>query len=185
MASARARVLRVLALVAFGALPPLALIVNVFRRYAREAFRAIRARIALLNAYVAEQVQGVAVVQAFGREAECAREYAEINDAYRRANHQAIRYDALLFSVVESVSAVTIALILWYAAVRLGGLPEASTGAWVGTVVAFYEYIQRFFDNIRQYLSRWFHFSHVVNALASSFSHQILALIVQRSLDVV
>jgi ATP-binding cassette subfamily B protein len=138
-----------LSLVAFAALPPLAVLVNVFRRFAREAFRAIRTKIALLNAYLAEQVQGVAVLQAFGREAECAKEYARINAEYRNANHRSIRYDALLYSVVESVSAVTVALVLWYAAVRLAGLPEASTAAWVGTVVAFYEYIQRFFVPIR------------------------------------
>ncbi|MEZ4337764.1 MAG: ABC transporter ATP-binding protein [Sandaracinaceae bacterium] len=138
-----------LSLVAFCALPPLALVVNLFRRFARDAFRAIRAKIALLNAYLAEQVQGIAVVQAFGREAECAAEYAQINDDHRRANHRSILFDALLYSVVESVSAVTVALVLWYAAIRFAGLPEAETAAWVGTVVAFYEYIRRFFVPIR------------------------------------
>ncbi len=138
-----------LSLVALCALPPLALVVNAFRRFAREAFRSIRTRIAQLNAYLAEQVQGAAVIQAFGREAECQREYEAINAAYRDANHRSIRYDALLYSVVESVSAVSVALVLWYAAVRLGGLPAASSAAWVGTVVAFYEYIQRFFVPIR------------------------------------
>ncbi len=138
-----------LSLVAFAALPPLALVVNVFRRYAREAFRAIRSRIAQLNAYLAEQVQGAAVIQAFGREAECQREYERINAAYRSANHRAIRYDALLYSVVESVSAVTVALVLWYAGVRVGGLPAEASAAYVGTIVAFYEYIQRFFVPIR------------------------------------
>jgi ATP-binding cassette subfamily B protein len=138
-----------LSLVAFCALPPLALVVNLFRRYAREAFRSIRTRIAQLNAYLAEQVQGAAVIQAFGREAECQREYEHINAAYRDANHRAIKYDALLYSVVESVSAVTIALVLWYAGVRIAGLPRDASAAYVGTIVAFYEYIQRFFVPIR------------------------------------
>lgn len=144
-----------LALVAFCALPPLAILVNVFRRLARDAFRAIRARIAQLNAYLAEQVQGAAVIQAFGREAECRREYAAINAAYRDANHRAIRYDALLYSVVESVAAVTVALVLWYAAVRVGALPEAESAVWVGTVVAFYDYIQRFFVPIRDLAQKY------------------------------
>lgn len=144
-----------LALVAFCALPPLAVVVNIFRRLARDAFRAIRTRIAQLNAYLAEQVQGAAVIQAFGREAECQREYERINHAYREANHRAIRYDALLYSVVESVSAVTIALVLWYAAVRVGGLPRAESALWVGTVVAFYEYIQRFFVPIRDLAQKY------------------------------
>lgn len=138
-----------LSLVAFAALPPLALAVDVLRRFAREAFRAIRTRIAQLNAYLAEQVQGVAVIQAFRRQQECLHEYEEINDAYRSANHRAIRFDALLYSVVESVSAITVAILLWYAAVRVGGLPAAQSAVWVGTVVAFYDYIQRFFVPIR------------------------------------
>lgn len=144
-----------LALVAFCALPPLALLVNIVRRLAREAFRSIRTRIAQLNAYLAEQVQGAAVIQAFGREAECQREYEAINNAYRIANHRAIRYDALLYSIVESVAAVTIALVLWYAAVRVGGLPEVESAVWVGTVVAFYEYIQRFFVPIRDLAQKY------------------------------
>jgi ATP-binding cassette subfamily B multidrug efflux pump len=138
-----------LSLVAFCALPPLALVVNLFRRFAREAFRSIRARIAQLNAYLAEQVQGAAVVQAFGREEECQREYAKINGAHRDANFRAIRFDALLYSVVESVSAVTVALVLWYGAVRAGVLSQEESVLYVGTVVAFYDYIQRFFVPIR------------------------------------
>jgi ATP-binding cassette subfamily B multidrug efflux pump len=60
-----------LTLVVCCALPPLALAVNAIRKRMRQAFRQIRATIAQLNAYVAEQVQGIAIVQAFGREADC------------------------------------------------------------------------------------------------------------------
>ncbi|MGF1467256.1 MAG: ABC transporter ATP-binding protein [Sandaracinaceae bacterium] len=145
-----------LSLVAFAALPPLAIVVNVVRRYAREAFRNIRTRIAQLNAYLAEQVQGIAVVQAFGHEAECQLEYAQINAGYRDANHRAIRYDAFLYSVVESVSAATVAILLYFGAVRVGMLPEGTqSAAYVGTVVAFYEYIQRFFVPIRDLAQKY------------------------------
>jgi ATP-binding cassette, subfamily B, multidrug efflux pump len=139
----------ILSLVVFAALPFLALAVNAIRTRMRVAFRAIRATIAQLNGYVAEQVQGIAIVQAFGREADCLAEYEQINAAHRDANYQSIRYDALLYSIVESVSAITIALVLWYAAVRLGGLPAERSAAYVGVVIAFYEYIQRFFVPIR------------------------------------
>ena len=138
-----------LSLVVFCALPPLALVVVVIRRKMRDAFRLIRASIAQLNAYVAEQVQGIAIVQAFGREADCLEEYREINATHRDANYRSIRYDALLYSVVESISAITVALVLWYASVRSGMLDPATSVAYVGTVVAFYEYIQRFFVPIR------------------------------------
>ncbi|AKF06839.1 ABC transporter ATP-binding protein [Sandaracinus amylolyticus] len=139
-----------LTLVVCCALPPLALAVNAIRKRMREAFREIRATIAQLNAYVAEQVQGIAIVQAFGRERDCLGEYREINAHHRDANYRSIRYDALLFSIVESISAITVALVLWYASVRSGVLDATSSAAYVGTVVAFYEYIQRFFVPIRE-----------------------------------
>ena len=138
-----------LTLLALCAMPPLAFAVDRIRRRSREAFRAIRSSIAQLNAYMSEQVQGIAIVQAFGREEECLAEYAEINAIHRDANLRSIRYDELLFSIVESVAAITVAILLWYAAVHVGGLGEAQAAGYVGTVVAFYEYMQRFFVPIR------------------------------------
>lgn len=144
-----------LSLVAFLALPPLALLVNYFRRKARTAFRRIRMHLAQLNAYMAEQVQGLGVVQAYGRERECASEYHEVNSDYRDANHLAIRYDALLYSVVEAISVASIACVLWYASHRALGMPPSVSATYVGTVVAFYEYIQRFFVPIRDLSTKY------------------------------
>ncbi len=145
-----------LSLVAFAALPPLAFVVNHFRRKARVAFRRIRVYLAQLNSYMAEQVQGLAVVQAYGRERECADEYHTVNRDHRDANHMAIRYDALLYSVVEAVSVACVACVLWYASHRALGLPATTdSAAYVGTVVAFYEYIQRFFVPIRDLSTKY------------------------------
>lgn len=142
-------------LVALCAIPPLAIAVDRIRRRAREAYRAIRATIAQLNAYMSEQVQGIAIVQAFGREDACLAEYEEINAAHRDANLRSIRYDALLFSVVESIAAVTVAIVLWYAAVHVGGLGATESAIYVGTVVAFYDYVQRFFVPIRELSTKY------------------------------
>ncbi|MEM9074363.1 MAG: ABC transporter ATP-binding protein, partial [Myxococcota bacterium] len=144
-----------LSLVAFCALPPLALAVRYFRRFARDAYRSIRRRIAELNAYLAEQVQGVRVVQAYGREGDCAEEYSAINSAYRDANFRSIRYDALLYSVVQSVSVACVALVLYFAAIRAGWMRSDASALWVGTVVAFYDYIQRFFIPIRDLATKY------------------------------
>ncbi|MFW6066734.1 MAG: ABC transporter ATP-binding protein [Myxococcota bacterium] len=155
-----------LTLVTFLALPPLVVAVRVFRRYARRAFREIRLRVAQLNAYLNEQVQGIAVVQAFGREDTCAAEYDRINMANREAHRRAIRYDALLYSVVEAISTASVAIVLWYASVRVGLVQDSpGSAAYVGTVVAFYEYIQRFFIPIRDLTGK---FTILQQALASS-----------------
>jgi len=162
-----------LTLVTLVVMPFLAGIVAIFRRYARDAFRQIRVRVAELNAYLAEQVQGIMVVQAFGREADCAEEYRQINQAYRDANFSSIRYDALLFSVVEAVSAVAVALVIWYASVEAGLIDDSvASAAYVGTVVAFYEYIHRFFAPIRDLSTKYTIIQH---SLASA--ERIFALL--------
>jgi ATP-binding cassette subfamily B protein len=136
-----------LSLFAFAAVPPLAFLVDRFRRRARDAFRDIRTKTARMNAYLGEQVSGVAVVQAYGQEARCQREFDEINEGYRAANYASIRYDAMLFAVVEMFASVCVATLLFVGA-RAVGL--GATAATMGTLVAFVQYIQRFFEPMRE-----------------------------------
>lgn len=145
-----------LSLVAFLALPPLALLVELFRRQLRTAQRAIRARTAQLNAFLNEQVQGIQLVQAFSRERECGEAYAEINRAYREANRLSIRTDALMYSTVDAISTICVGLVLWYAAERLGLLGDAlEAERQKGTFVAFYAYIQQFFVPVRDLSTKY------------------------------
>lgn len=145
-----------LAAVTMLALPPLALIVNAFRKQARKAYRAIRVHTAALNAYLNEQVQGLGVVQAYGRERECLAEYEDINASYRRSNYASIRFDALLYSVVESVAVASIAIVVFYAAREASLIRDPAIAAgYVGTVVAFYDYIQRFFIPVRDLSTKY------------------------------
>jgi ATP-binding cassette subfamily B multidrug efflux pump len=168
-----------LAAVSLVALPILGFFVNGFRRKARHAFRSIRVLIAELNTYLSEQVQGLAVVQAYGREVECKQEYDAINAEHREANYIAIRYDALLYSVVESMSVACIAVVLWFAAAQAAGLENpAESAAWVGTVVAFYDYIQRFFVPIRDLSTKY---TVLQSSLASI--ERIVALLDVKELD--
>ncbi|MFO0607782.1 MAG: ABC transporter ATP-binding protein [Polyangiales bacterium] len=141
-----------LSLYTFVAVPPLVLAVDYFRRRAREAFRAIRTKTARMNAYLNEQVIGASVVQAYGQEARCQAEFGEINVAYKEGNLASIRYDALLFAVVEMFASVCVATLLFVGARSLGaGAPAASLGA----VVAFVQYIQRFFEPLRDLSSKF------------------------------
>ena len=96
----------------------MALGVNWTRRRIRDAFREIRTKTARMNAYLNEQVSGMAVVQAYAREEQRAAEFDEINRAYRDANNRSIIYDATLDAAIEMVSSICIASVLWYAGVR-------------------------------------------------------------------
>ncbi len=139
-----------LALVTLSVIPVVALAVNFFRVRARESYRRIRERIARLNAYLQEALAGMAVIQLFAREAQSAAEFDHRNDAHRRANHKANLYEAALFSMVESVGSICFALIVWY-----GGFQILSGALAFGTLVAFIEYVQKFFVPIRDFSAKY------------------------------
>lgn len=135
-----------LSLIAFAALPPVALFVERMRGHTRRAYRDIRTKTARLNAFLNEQVSGMTVVQAYGREAANAADFDEINRAYRDANFRAIKYEASLDAAVEMVGSACVALLL----LSVGVHP-----ATVGMVVAFVAYIRQFFEPISQLSQRY------------------------------
>jgi ATP-binding cassette, subfamily B, multidrug efflux pump len=139
-----------LALVTLSLMPVLIASINFFRVRARNSYRQIRERIARINSFLQEQISGVAVVQLFVREARTFREFKQLNDAHRVANHLSNVYEASLFSVVEAVSSISIALTVWYASGRI----VAGVIAF-GTLVAFVEYIQKFFIPIREFSTKY------------------------------
>lgn len=139
-----------LALATLSVLPVLVLAINFFRVQARQSYRMIRERIARLNSYLQEALAGMTVIQLFARERSSIRQFDHFNDAQRRVNHAANVYEASLFSVVETMSAICVALIVWYG----GGRIVAGSLAF-GTLVAFIEYIQRFFVPIRDFSTKY------------------------------
>src|SRR5439155_3075643 len=126
------------------------LAINFFRTRARQSYRLIRERIARINAFLQEHISGMAIVQLFGREARTFLEFDQLNDSHRVANHLSNVYEASLFSLVEAVSSISIALTVWYASGRI-----VAGAIAFGTLVAFIEYIQKFFIPIRDFSSKY------------------------------
>jgi ABC-type multidrug transport system, ATPase and permease components len=139
-----------LALVTLALLPALLIALNFFRERSRETYRIIRERIARLNAFLQEALSGVMVVQLFAQERKMFAEFAQRNREHRDANHLANFYEASLFSLVEAVSSISIALMLWYGAGQVGTGTVA-----LGTLVAFIEYLQKFFVPIREFSTKY------------------------------
>jgi ATP-binding cassette subfamily B protein len=124
-----------LALWVLMVVPFLAVAAVLFRLKVREAFRAVRVRIARINAHIQETISGMKVVQLFTREARNMREFDEMNADHRDAWKQSIRYDALLFAAVEAASGITIAIIIW----KGTGMAEP------GVLFIFIDWTRRFF----------------------------------------
>jgi ABC-type multidrug transport system fused ATPase/permease subunit len=144
-----------LALATFAAIPFLAVAAVIFRLKVREAFRAVRVRIARINAHIQETISGMKVVQLFTRETRNMLEFDRMNADHRDAWNQSIRYDALLFAVVETVSGVTIAVIIWVGT----GLVEA------GVLYLFIDYMRRFLRPLQDLSAKY---SVMQSSMASS-----------------
>lgn len=139
-----------LALITFLVLPVLVVMVDWARRVMRTSFRDIRVKLAQLNAYVAEHLSGIRVVQLFRRERSAHRSYDAINAGYRDAYLGAIRADATMYAGVEAIAVVSVACIAWWAGGRIGeGILT------VGLVVAFIEYVNKFFVPIKDLSAKY------------------------------
>ncbi len=139
-----------LALVSLALIPPMAFAINFFRIKARQTYRLIRERIARINAYLGEAISGMAIIQLFAREEKTYREFDELNAAHRDAYHLSNLYEAALYSMVEAAGSVSVALLLWY-----GGGEVLHGIIGIGTVVAFKEYIHRFFVPLRDFSQKY------------------------------
>ena len=139
----------------FAIVPVMAFAAFVFRWKVREAYRAVRVKIARINTQIQETVTGMKVVQLFSREARNAADFDRMNADHRDAWHQSIRYDSLLFSTIEVATGVTMAVIIGVGT----GLAEA------GIMYVFIDYMQRFFMPLRDLSAKY---SVMQSAMASS-----------------
>ena len=149
-----------LALVTFASLPFVFLISIQFRRRVRHAFVDIRLALAKINAYLQESLSGIPIIKAFRREERNDAEFAELNAEHRDAFLRSVRAFAIYFPLVELIQSVAIALIIWYGGGRV--LQESLS---FGALVAFIQYVGRFFRPIRDLSDKY---NIMQDAMASS-----------------
>jgi ATP-binding cassette subfamily B protein len=139
---------------------------QVFRIKVRDSYRRIRIAIARINSHLQEHVSGMTVLQLFNGESRAYDRFSEVNDTHRGAYKDAILAHAIYYPVVEILSSVAIATVIWFGGnqvmhlvttltVSVGfakGLPELHllpTLTTLGVLVAFMQYAQRFFKPIQ------------------------------------
>jgi len=132
-----------MALVLFSIIPLIVLVSAWFRRGARITYRATRVRIAAINAFLQEHISGMATVQLFNREADEAEKFEGLNARHRDANLQSVFYYSIFYPAVELVETIGLALIVWY-----GGGQVLRGMLSIGTLIAFFQYAQRFYEPI-------------------------------------
>ncbi|WP_213803267.1 ABC transporter ATP-binding protein [Granulicella sp. dw_53] len=133
-----------LALLTLAVLPLILYATKVFRKHVRESYRRIRHAISGINSYMQEHVSGMAIVQLFNREQVAYDDFKSINRMHMDAFKDAIFAYALYYPVVELLSSIAIAMVIWR-----GGFGVLGNTVSLGVLIAFMQYAQRFFRPIQ------------------------------------
>ena len=149
-----------LSLVSFAIIPCVALAARIFQDTVRGAYRAIRVRLARINAFLQEHVTGMRVVQLFGREAQSYRRFEAVNREYLVANLDSIIAYAIFFPAIEVLTSVALASILLYGGDRVLGHTLT-----VGVLAAFLQLARRFFRPLQDLSEKY---NILQSAMASS-----------------
>jgi len=99
-------------------LPLLLIATRFFQRGVNKTFNEVRNAVASLNTFVQEHIQGMMVVQIFNRQEKELEKFTEINNKHRDANIRSIWYYSIFFPVVEILSSLAIAMLIWYAGIK-------------------------------------------------------------------
>ena len=162
-----------LALITFAVLPFIVYSTKIFRDRVRDSYRRIRVAIARINSYLQEHISGMVVLQLFNRERKAYDRFSEINRNHMDAYKDAIMAYSVYYPVVEVLSAIAIACVIWFGggdvirnihvssvavsfnwktliAFRL--VPVVTT---LGVLVAFIQYALRFFRPIMDFSEKY------------------------------
>ncbi|MCH8494366.1 MAG: ABC transporter ATP-binding protein/permease [Balneolales bacterium] len=149
-----------LSVVSMLTLPVLIYATILFKRLVRVAFLNVRDQIARLNSFVQEHINGMSIVQIFGQEKRELNRFKRINGDHTDAHIKTVFYFSIFWPVVEVLSSVAMALVIWY-----GGAKTLSGGLTFGILLAFIQYVRLFFMPIRDLSDK---FNTLQSALASS-----------------
>ncbi|MCB8982940.1 MAG: ABC transporter ATP-binding protein [Ardenticatenaceae bacterium] len=137
-----------LALLTFAVLPLMALATVWFSYRAKSAFRQTRRSVAALVGNLAENINGMRVIQAFAQETAVEDRFNTVNRSNRDANVNAMRLSFIFLPTIEFLSMLSTAVVLYF-----GGRAVADDTVTLGVMVAFLAYVTRFFQPIQE-LSR-------------------------------
>ena len=149
-----------LALATLTVLPLMAVATALFRVYSARAYRAVRERLGLVTATLAEDIAGMRVVQSYTREQANLRRFREVNAHYRDANHRTVVTNGLYFPFVDFLATTATAIVLGY-----GGYLYFDGSITIGTLLAFMLYLSNFFDPVQQLSQLYNTFLSAVAAL--------------------
>jgi len=149
-----------MALVICLVFPLLYLATWAYRIRARDALRKNRAHITRLNSFLEENLSGMSTVQIFNKENSHEDKFRNINKNKVDEDLRSVYYNAIYLPSIDVFSALGIALVIWY-----GGGKFVQDQIQLGVLVAFLQYLQKFFEPIRDLAEK---FNIIQTAIASA-----------------
>ena len=124
-------------LICLAPFPLLIIATYIFKESVNRSFIKVRNAVANLNAFVQEHISGIALIQAFAAEKKEQKKFNEINKDHRNANIQAIFAYSIFVPMVELISALSIGLLVWWAARQSLNFPPAQSAHIAGVITSF------------------------------------------------
>ena len=134
----------VLALSVLATVPLLLIATYIFKNKVKVAFQGVRKSVSEMNAFLQEHLTGMQIIHINNREEEELNRFNVINHSLRKANLKSVLYYSVFYPVIEIISALGIAILVWYGASNV-----ISGRVSQGELVAFVMYVQMFFRPIR------------------------------------
>lgn len=153
-----------LALITLAIMPVLFLVLNFLRSRIRDAYRSVRLRTSISNAYLAENLTGMKTVQLFNREGRNREQFDRLNLRLLDSNIEQVRWFSLFHPSVTLTGAVVTAVIIWYGAYHIVG-PGLNDFVTIGVLIAFSQYASMFFRPLQDLSDK---FNIMQAAMASS-----------------
>lgn len=138
-----------LALITLSTIPLLIIATNLFKNGVKKTFTDVRNAVSALNTFTNEHLSGMRIVQLFNREEIEYEKFKDINEKHKVANIKSIWYYSVFFPVVEILSAISIALFMWFA-----GLNANKYHIQLGEITFFIMLVNMVFRPIRMLADR-------------------------------
>ena len=135
-----------LTLVLLLVVPVIVLVINFLRKKIRKAYNTSRTSLAKSAAYLQEALTGMKTVQLFAAEDKVLNKYDDLNKQFCDAQNKSNVYDSFLFSIVEGITSVATALVIWYGAIQIWDY-----GYTLGILIVFVTTLERLFVPVKQF----------------------------------
>lgn len=132
----------------------------LFRRFSRKAYRAVRANLSKVNAFLAEHLSGMKIIQIFNQEDDKFNEFDERNSRLKRSYYRQIFVFGLYRPTMYMLYMIALVIVFYY-----GGISVIEGIITIGVLITFQSYIGRFFEPIQQLAEQ---FNTIQSAFASA-----------------